>query len=93
MNLRKETLEALERVDSEVVAYNFRHYNILSFHSGIGDIDFSLLDFEYDNGYGSKEIYAYILFADGSWLERSEYNGSEWYTHIVPMTVESVLAY
>lgn len=34
---------------------------------------------EYDNGYGSQELYGIIVFKDGSWLERREYDGSEWW--------------
>lgn len=39
------------------------------------------LDFEYDNGYGSQALFGYIWYADGSWSERGEYDGSEWWEH------------
>ena len=39
------------------------------------------LNFEYDNGYGGQEIYGTIWYDDGSWSERGEYDGSEWWEH------------
>lgn len=43
-------------------------------------------DFEYDNSYGSAEIPAnlIVVFSDGSWLAREEYDGAEWWAHITP---------
>lgn len=35
---------------------------------------------EYDSGYGSQEWEGWISFQDGSWIERSEYDGSEWWS-------------
>jgi hypothetical protein len=35
------------------------------------------LDYEYDDGYGCQELFGTVLFTDGSWLERNEYDGSE----------------
>ena len=39
------------------------------------------LDFEYDNGYGTQYIFGEVLFKDNSWLEREEYDGSEWWAY------------
>ena len=33
----------------------------------------------YDNGYGGQELFGNIVFKDGTWLERGEYDGSEWW--------------
>ena len=40
-------------------------------------------DFTYDDGYGVNEIStnSVIVFKDGSWLERGEYDGSEWWEY------------
>lgn len=35
------------------------------------------LDFSYDSGYGSQELFGFILLKGGAWLERHEYDGSE----------------
>lgn len=39
------------------------------------------LDFEYDSGYGGQELFGTIWFLDGTWSDRGEYDGSEWWEH------------
>ena len=39
------------------------------------------LDFSYDDGYGSQELFGMIWYTDGSWSDRGEYDGSEWWEH------------
>lgn len=39
------------------------------------------LDFEYDSGYGGQELFGCIWFKDGTWADRGEYDGSEWWQH------------
>lgn len=41
----------------------------------------NLLDFNYDNGYGSQQLFGCVVFTDGSWLERHTYDGSEWWEY------------
>ena len=43
-----------------------------------------MANFKYDNGYGSQEVRddLVIVFNDGSFLHRREYDGSEWWEHI-----------
>ena len=43
----------------------------------------NLLDFRYDNGYGSQELEGDIWFEDGTWAERCEYDGAEWWEYRV----------
>ena len=38
-------------------------------------------DLIYSAGYGGQELYGFILFKDGTWLERGEYDGSEWWEY------------
>jgi hypothetical protein len=40
-------------------------------------------DTVYNESYGSAEIAGdlVVLFIDGTWLERAEYDGSEWWDH------------
>ena len=48
------------------------------------------LDFEYDSGFGSQELFGTILFED-SYSDRHEYDGSEyWDNHKMP-TIEEVI--
>ena len=47
------------------------------------------LDIDYDNGYGSQEIAAdlVVVFTDGGFLRREEYDGSEWWEYEPPFRV------
>lgn len=50
------------------------------------------LDFDYDNGYGDQMLFGTVWFEDGTWAERGEYNGSEWWSHRkVPEIPESLM--
>ena len=51
----------------------------------------SKLNFNYYEGYGSQELYGIVLFDDNSWLERTEYDGAEWWEYKKPPTIEEVL--
>ena len=37
----------------------------------------------YDSGYGSQELFGIIMFKDGTWLRRHEYDGSEYWEKII----------
>jgi hypothetical protein len=40
------------------------------------------LNFEYDAGYGGQELFGTVwLKKDNTWLERGEYDGSEWWAY------------
>jgi len=41
------------------------------------------LDFEYDSGYGAQYLYGTVWLADGTWLSRGEYDGSEWWGYSI----------
>jgi len=48
------------------------------------------LDREYDSGYGCQELFGTIYCEDGVWLDRGEYDGSEWWNiHIYPSLAEA----
>ena len=38
------------------------------------------LDFNYDSGYGSQELYGTVWFEDNAWMERTQYDGMETWT-------------
>jgi len=43
------------------------------------------IDFEYDCGYGGHNLFGTIWYSDGTWSDRGEYDGSEWWDyHICP---------
>lgn len=39
------------------------------------------LDFEYHEGYGLQQVFGVIWYSDGTWSERNEYDGSEWWSY------------
>lgn len=41
------------------------------------------INYEYDNGFGSKEVYGAIWYTDGTWSVRGEYDGLKWWEHKV----------
>jgi hypothetical protein len=41
----------------------------------------NMLDVEYDDGYGRQNLYGTIWYTDGTWSERGEYDGSEWWEY------------
>lgn len=55
------------------------------------DIAINTLDEHYDNGYGAQELFGYIVFTDGTWLERHEYDGSEWWEFKRTPTLDEVM--
>jgi hypothetical protein len=58
-----------------------------------GSIDEFLnkIDFEFDPGYGSQELFGTIWYKDGSWSTRAEYDGSEWWEHHTVPTIPQIL--
>lgn len=50
------------------------------------------LNFEYYDGFGSQELFGTVWLKDGSWLERSEYDGSEnWVLRTIPEIPKELL--
>lgn len=45
---------------------------------------------DYDSGYGGQNIdpYLEIVLKDGSWFDRREYDGSEWFEYHSPRNVD-----
>ena len=95
MNLKEETLELFKNIDKTIddVKECFIDYGTykdeqgnwayppktLILCSGVFNID--KLDINYDDSYGSQEIFGFISFKDGTWMERGEYDGSEWWDY------------
>lgn len=85
MNLRTETLRVLEEHNKTVEDIKF----ICSNDKNIPiNIFFIKADREYDDGYGGAEVdQSLMIVGDNWWLERGEYDGSEWWEFkIIPKT-------
>lgn len=39
------------------------------------------IDIEYNSGFGGQELFGIVWLTDDTWLERAEYDGSEWWSH------------
>ena len=81
INAKEELMEHIADREVELVRIRTGGYN--NYHNIEGSLDQVLpqLDFEYDQGYGGQYLFGYIWYADGTWSERGEYDGSEWWEH------------
>jgi hypothetical protein len=96
INAKKELVDALDDITKKYsvsvkcawVSYK-RFSEVSSAHAylPVGFEQYELesfmkdLDFNYDDGYGSQELHGEVYFDDGSWMERAEYDGSEWWEY------------
>jgi hypothetical protein len=82
MNAKEELITHISSREVEYV-YVERKITYDKYESIEGKLDDVLvkLDFEYDNGYGGQELTGAIWYTDGTWSERGEYDGSEWWEH------------
>ena len=82
MNLLKETNKELKKagfgLDEVIIQVNHRRISPARFRE--------LAYKDYDSGYGIQLVIPtlLIILPDGTWLERGEYDGSEWWNHVVP---------
>ena len=94
MNAKKELLDLLEEVDTDIKCANIPHYDryrlsspdrVVRLKVGYTPEEWheflSALDFDYDDGYGGQELFGTIWFVDGTYATRGEYDGSEWWEH------------
>ena len=97
MNAKHEllkTLQGLNKTKENIVAINIRiFYNIYE-DNAVARVkttdDIDELDVDYDDGYGSQNLYGLVLFDDGTWLSRYEYDGSECWEYNHPISKEYV---
>lgn len=66
------------------IRYNDMNIVLKDGHSTMDYLDFlNRLDFEYDNSFGMQELHGTVWLPDGTWLDRGEYDGSEWWAYRV----------
>ena len=89
MNAKKEFLKEVEgkpKLKCALVKLEkgYREYDVYFLPTGFTNKDFdeylNSLDFEYDDGYGGHPLYGTIWYEDGTWSERYEYDGLEYWT-------------
>ncbi len=82
MNAKKELLDHIGDREVKYVRVIREHsYTNKETIEGALDEVLPRLDFEYDNGYGGQELEGTIWYSDGTWSDRGEYDGSEWWEH------------
>ena len=97
MNLKKETMELIESLGINVVAYklvNLTDWWNTQVFKGEGEINWEEIPsnlLNYDKGYGTQYWEGIILLSNNTWLTRSEYRGKEWWEHHKLPTIEEVL--
>ena len=98
INAKKELLEVLEQIEKTIedieaycILYTYKIGKSKEIKGENPDALLNFLNFEYDNGYGLRYLYGKILFKDNSWLERGEYDGSEWWEYKISPKKENLL--
>lgn len=95
-NALTELKEAIEESGHKVSDIDFCRFSMnrvnLELEAPITTELFHVLNTEYDSGYGSQELGATVVFKDGNWLERGEYDGSEWWEYKSTPTKGEVLS-
>jgi len=84
-NAKRELIAHVEEREVELVRIVFgERYGDAPSKIIEGSLDevLSQLDFEYNNGYGGQNLFGYIWYKDGTWSERGEYDGSEWWEYM-----------
>lgn len=97
MNAKEEFLHAIENKTVQcadihiVTGFDYDNYEDITIRYSL-PVDYTeeefnkfvhSLDFEYDSGYGGQLLFGNIWFTDGTWCERGEYDGSEWWAYKV----------
>ncbi len=84
-NAKEELFEALHNAEQGIntIDYGYIHLedNRMEFDGHIRSHQLALLNKEYDDGYGGQRLDGIIVFKDGTWLSRGEYDGSEWWDY------------
>ena len=96
-NAKKELLKILKEstIKCALIAkeYSFTHKSriILKLNYTKNDYEEFLkkLDFHYNSGFGTQELYGTVWLNDNTWLTRGEYDGSEWWEHSVLPNIPS----
>lgn len=83
MNAKKELIKHVAGKDVAFVSIVFNEYPTYDLIVIKGKLEevLPLLDFDYDDGHGTQELFGYIWYTDGTWSERGEYDGSEWWEY------------
>ena len=84
-NLLIETIEAIKEADKKITDIKFIAINSENYFDWQDYVKIAT-DTDYYSGYGGVNIIEslIIVFKNGDWLRREEYDGAEWFSLIVP---------
>lgn len=86
-NAKKELMLTLDDIEQQIKCAWIQCGNInlqLKVNYTIDEYNefINKMDFEYDSSWGSQHLYGIVWLKDNnSWLERGEYDGSEWWDY------------
>lgn len=85
INAKEELLNHIEDREVEYVYITVGdpfYYETLELYKGtLEEVLPKLENVVYDSGFGLQELFGIIWYTDGTWSERGEYDGSEWWEH------------
>lgn len=88
MNAKQEFIQhiKLRQVKCATIGMgDFGFHSVINLKEGHTQEEFDAfieeLDFPYDNGYGGQELFGTIWYTDGTWSDRRDYDGSEWWEY------------
>jgi hypothetical protein len=81
MNAKKELIDHIgdRKVKHVQVILGYRYCTNKETIEGTLDEVLPKLDFDYDSGYGGQYLDGTIWYSDGTWSDRGEYDGAEWW--------------
>lgn len=82
MNAQNELIQHIEnrKVKYVRIIRNISYDNQETIEGALDEV-LLRLNFDYDSGYGSQELEGTIWYSDGTWSDRGEYDGSEWWQY------------
>lgn len=82
MNAKQELIEHIEGKPVKYVSieHEFEYGKRLTIEGALDKV-LTDLDFEYNDDFGSQKLFGTIWYEDGTWSDRDEYDGSEWWVH------------
>lgn len=83
VNAKRELLEKIgnAKIICAKIEYKGTEITLSSFDDEAAYEEFiKKLDFKYDGGYGEQYLYGFVVLDNNTWLERSEYDGAEWWS-------------
>jgi hypothetical protein len=88
INMKEEFLKHTSGRNIKCAYFNFvgdvsskEHLLFVGYDSNQFEFFLAAIDYEYDCGYGCQELAGIIWYTDGTWSERAEYDGSEWWEY------------